>query len=378
MKLYGTKTCGYGRAVAPSQGTEQRARLLPACTGAIKVMSMKHLHSIMAAFSFLTLSISSAEAKLRVADRLKLGGDGGWDCLTFAPKSNRLYVARGDRVLVVDTATGKLVDEIKGLDGAHGVAIVDEHNRGFASSGKTNELFVFDLKTDKIEVKLKTGENPDIVHYDEASKKVLVFNGKSKDVTVVDPASLKTSGPIALGGKPEFAAGDGKGRIFVNLEDTSETVELELREMKVTRRFSLKPCEEPTGLAFDASSSHLIAACGNKMIVVLDAKSGKVLQTLPAGEGMDGLAYDSGREMVFATAGEGELIVLKKEKSGLFKNEEKLKTMKGARTLALDEKGRRLFTPTAELGPTPAPAAPGARVRPPILPDTFVVLVVAP
>lgn len=311
-----------------------------------------------------------AEGNWHEVARHAIGGDGGWDCLVNDDEARRLYIARANRVLVVDSDSGAKVSEIAGLDGAHGVALVKNLGKGFASSGKSNELFVFDLKTEKVLERIKVGENPDIVIYDEASKHVLSFNGKSHDVSVVDPATLKVVQTLALPGKPEFAVADGKGQVFVNLEDKNQTVSFSTKSMKVEKTFNLAPCEEPTGLAIDRAGQRLIVGCGNKMAATLSIQTGKVLQTFPAGDHIDGAAFDSVRKVAYVSAGEGLLTILTETPSG-FKASQSLTTVKGARTLGVDEKTGHVFLPMAKFDPPKA-----GEKRPQITPGSFALLVV--
>lgn len=321
----------------------------------------------------LTLMMSNsiwAVGKWHEIARHQIGGDGGWDCLVNDDDAHRLYIARSNRVLIVDSASGAKVTEIPGLEGAHGVALVKELNRGFASSGKTNELIAFDLATFKIIERIKVGENPDIVIFDDSSKKILSFNGKSHDMSVVDPATNKVVKTVALPGKPEFAVADGKGQIFINLEDKSQTIAVSASSMSVTKTIDLAPCEEPTGLAIDRADQILIVGCGNKLVATVGIKEGKVLQTFPAGDNIDGAAFDSNRKTAFIPSGDGMLTILTKSKSG-FTASQSLSTVKGARILAVDEKAGHVFLPMAKY----EPIKPGEK-RPQITPGTFSILVV--
>ncbi|HEY0781742.1 MAG TPA: YncE family protein, partial [Thermoanaerobaculia bacterium] len=217
-----------------------------------------------------------------VEKRLTLGGDGGWDYLIADGAARRLYVTRGTHVMIVDLDSGKQVGDIPNLSGVHGVALATDLGRGFISNGRSSEITVFDLKTDKVLATVKsTGENPDAILYDPATKQVFAFNGRSGSATVLDAATNAVKGTIALGGKPEFATSDGQGRVFVNLEDKSETLALDAKKLTVTARWPLAPCEEPSGMAIDRKRGHLLIGCGNKMAAAVDVATGKVLSTPP-------------------------------------------------------------------------------------------------
>jgi hypothetical protein len=266
---------------------------------------------------------------------------------------------------------------VTGLDGAHGVALVTEQQRGFATSGRAGEVIAFDMKTLKTIGKIKSGDNPDAIIFDRYSKRILAFNGKSHDVTAVDPLSLKVLGNLALGGKPEFAASDAQGHVFVNIEDTNELVTFDPKGLKVLARHSLKSCEEPTGLSMNAQANRLLVGCGNKMALIVEAGSGKILQPFKVGAGVDATAFDSNHKLAFVSAGEGLLSVLKEDPKG-FQVAQELRTIQGARTLAVDEKTGHVFLPFAEFAPTEAASAKanGGHQRPSMIPGTFGVLII--
>ena len=339
-------------------------------------MSMIKLSTLGAvAFLFSSLFISTSEAKeFHEITRFNLGGDGGWDWLTVDSETRRLYVARSNRVMVIDADSGKSVGEVKDLDGAHGIALAKELGIGFATSGKSNEVIVFDLKTLKVTEKIKVGEKPDAIVYDAHSKQVLAFNGKSKNASVINAETKKVTSTISLEGKPEFAVSDGLGKVFVNIEDKAELFEIDTRTSKVIKNYSLKPCEEPSGLAMDTKTRRLIVGCGNKLAVIVDAKSGKVIQTFKAGDGVDAAAFDSEHKLAFISAGEGLLTILSEDKTG-FKDLKMVPTFKSARTVAVDEKTGHVFLPMAEFKPVDA-AATVAHAKPIMVPGTFSVLVV--
>ena len=304
----------------------------------------------------------------------KPGGQGGWDYLTVDGQAHRLYVTRTDQVQVIDTDKGTLVGEVTGLDGGHGVALATEFNRGFATSGRSNAVVVFNLQTLKaVGEPVEVGQKPDAIVYDPASKHVFAFNGESDDASVIDPATDKVVATIPLGGGPEFAGADGKGTLFVNLEDRSETLAIDVQTNTVTHRWPLAPGESPSGLAVDGGKDRVFAGCHNEQMVVLDGASGKVLATPAIGQGVDACAFDPGTGFAFASCGDGTLTVVKEE-NGSFSVVEKIATKKGARTMALDPATHAVYLPAAEFEPAPTPAPGQGRVRPKLIPGSFVVL----
>jgi YVTN family beta-propeller protein len=313
-----------------------------------------------------TLAALTTGSDYRVVKTWKLGGDGGWDYLTADSDGHRLFIARSTRVMVIDTESGKLVGEIPDTPGVHGVALASEIGRGFTSNGREDTVSVFDLKSLAVEKKIKVGSGPDAILYDPFSKRVFTFNGKSHDTTAVDASRGEVAGKIELGGKPEFAATDEKGSVFVNIEDTSELVALDPQKLTVKARWKLTDCEEPTGLAIDRKNRRLFAGCsGNKKMAVVDADSGKLLASPVIGEGCDATAFDAGLGLAFASAGDGTITIIKEDNPDKFSAQQTVTTQKAARTMALDPGTHKLFTVTAKVGPRP-----DRKVEP----DSFVVL----
>jgi YVTN family beta-propeller protein len=346
-------------------------------------MQMKRLKRLWVAKASVTLvTVLLVTSGLAAADgyhvikTYKLGGDGGWDYLTLDPTSNRLYISRSTHVIVIDADSGRPVGEIPDTPGVHGIALAPEFGRGFVSNGREGTVSVFDLNSLKVLNKIKVGENPDAILYDPASKRVFTFNGRSDDVTAIDAAKGEVVGTIKVDGKPEFAASDAKGEIFVNIEDKSEVMALDPNKLEVKSRWPLAPCEEPSGLAIDRKHRRLFSGCGNKVMAIVDADSGKVVSTLPIGGGVDAAAFDPETGLAFASCGEGVLTVVREDSPDKFRVAESVATKRGARTMALDPVKHRIFLVTAEFGPPPAPTADQPRPRPAILPDSFVVLVV--
>ena len=319
----------------------------------------------------LTLSAQSVkQGQFHEIARWQLGGEGGWDYLTFDPDQNRLFIARGNRIMVVDASTGKQTGEIP-AEGAHGVALVPDQNKGFSSNGRAGTVTVFDLKTLKPITTVRVGENPDAIIYDPNSKHVLVMNGRSKDLMAIDPTNNRVSATVPLGGKLEFAAAT-KGHVYVNVEDTGEIASVDTSSWKNDHRWKLQGCEEPSGLAYDAKDNRLFTVCGNKKMLVLDAKDGKQLASVDTGGGTDAAAYDAGPDLAFASNGEGTLTVVNAGAKN-YPVVQNVQTKRGARTMTLDPKSHRLFTVTADLGP---PAE--GQSRPSVKAGTFEVLVYAP
>jgi DNA-binding beta-propeller fold protein YncE len=226
----------------------------------------------------------AAPTGYHVVGDVKIGGDGGWDYLTVDSAARRLYVSHATHVVVVDIDAGKIVGDIPDTQGVHGIAVAPELNRGFTSNGRANNVTIFDLKTLKAIGQVATGENPDSIRYDAVSGRVFTFNGRSNNSTAIEAKTGKVAGTIALGGKPEFSVADGKGMVFVNIEDTSEIVAIDAAKLSVARRYSLKPCDGPSGLAIDAKNRRLFSVCSNRLMAVSDPDSGKVLATPAIGQ----------------------------------------------------------------------------------------------
>ena len=321
-------------------------------------------------------AVGAAAPGSHVVNTYKLGGDGGWDYLTADASARRLYISRGTHVMVVDADSGKSVGDIADTPGVHGIALAPDLGRGFTSNGREGTVSIFDLKTLATSSKVKVGDNPDAILYDPATKRVFTFNGRSQDSTAIDGATGKVLGTIKLDGKPEFAASDAKGKIFVNIEDKSELVAIDPDKLQITATWPLAPCEEPSGLSIDRKNHRLFVGCGNKMMAVVDADSGKVLATPAIGDGVDATAFDDETGLAFASCGEGVLTVVKEESPDKFGVAENVPTQQGARTLALDAKTHNVFVVTAKFGPPPAATPDNPHPRRSIVPDTFVVLVV--
>ncbi len=320
----------------------------------------------------------AAEPGYHVIDKLALGGEGGWDYLTADGASHRLYVSRGSHVMVVDLETGKLAGDIPGTLGVHGIALAPELGRGFTSNGRTDNVTIFSLDTLKPIGEVRTGKNPDCILYDSASGRVFTFNGRSGDSTAFNAATGVVDGTIPLDGKPEFARSDEAGKIYVNIEDKNEVVEIDSRKLTVLRRFSLQPCQEPSGMGFDVEHHLAFSGCHNKIMTVLDTVSGQVIATVPIGAGVDGNHFDAGAGFAFSSNGDGTLTVARESAPGKFEVAQTVSTERGARTMAIDMTTHRIYLPTARFGPVPPPTQDTPHPRPTIVSDSFVIVVVGP
>ncbi|MGY4384161.1 YVTN family beta-propeller protein [Pedobacter sp. UYP24] len=273
----------------------------------------------------------------------KINGTGKWDYLLANHKNKSLYVSNGTQVNVLNMITGDSIGVISNTIGVHGIALVPNLKKGYTSNGKTGDCTVFNTVTLKEISRVKTGENPDAIFYDEYSKKVFVFNGRSNSATVINPATDKVIANIPLGGKPETGVSDRKGKIYVNIEDKNEVVCFDANTFKVLKRFKLEAGEEPSGLAIDRLNFHLFVGCANKLMLILDAVSGKTISKLPIGDGCDGVAYDAGSKLAYSSNGEGTLTVVKEISKNKFTVVENIKTAPGARTITLDETSHHVF-----------------------------------
>lgn len=323
---------------------------------------------------FQVVVFSAGPSGYHVAKKTVLGGEGGWDYLTVDSKARRVYISRGSHVMVVDADTVAVVGDIPNTNGVHGIAIAPEMDKGFISDGRDGTVTIFDIKTLKVLGTAPAGKNPDAIIYDPASKRVFAFNGSSKDATAIDAKTGEVAGTISLGGKPEFAAADEKGHVFVNIEDKSEIVQFDSNKLAVENRWSIAPGEEPSGLAIDRKNRRLFAVCGNKLMAVVNADTGKVVTTLPIGAGTDAAGFDPETGFAFSSNGEGTLTVVHEDSPDKFTVVENVPTQARARTMALDTKTHQVFVVTAEFGPAPAATAQQPRPRPPMLPGTFTLI----
>lgn len=329
-------------------------------------------------FCILVLAANScaADPGYHIIKRLKVGGEGGWDYLTVDGAARRLYISRSSHVMVIDIDTDKVVGDIPNTPGVHGIAVAPELDRGFTSNGKADTSTIFDLKTLKFLGEVKTGGNPDAIIYDPVSKRVFTFNGRSKDATVFEAVSGKVVQTIPLGGKPEFAATDGKGKVYVNIEDTNEAVEINSLNTLELRRFSLHPCEEPTGMGLDSDHHRVFSGCHNKTMTILDTTAGKVIATVTIGENVDGNGFDAGSGLAFSSNGDGTLTVVREASPANFEVVETVATQLGSRTMAIDPKTHNIYLPAALFSKPNKSAQAGSKQRPVMVTGSFEVLVV--
>ena len=297
---------------------------------------MKRNTVLLLATALLLCLPAFAQKQYKLVNTVRLGGEGGWDYLTYEKGANRLFVTRGTHVMVVDTNSLKNVGDIPDLNGIHGVALALDINKGFVSNGGDDSVTVFDLRTLKVTDKIKVGGRPDAILFEPFSKHVFTFNAKSQDSTVIDAASGKVLATIALGGKPEFPASDAKGKLFVNIEDKSEIAVIDVNNNTAATHWPLKGCEEPSALAFDVAHSRLFSGCGNKVMAVTDSASGKLVATVPIGGGVDGGAFNPKTQEVFMSCGEGTLPVIHEDSPDKYSVNQTVSTTRGARTMALD------------------------------------------
>jgi YVTN family beta-propeller protein len=323
-----------------------------------------------------TLAAADTGPGYRVLKSYVLGGTDGWDYVALDSVHHRLFVARQTRVIVLDPASGKLLGEVAGLNGAHGTAFAYDVNRGFATSGRDSTVTMFNLETYEVLGKLKADEDADAVLYDPATKRIYTMNGDAETSTVIDPAAGKVVGTIRLGGKPEFAVSAGDGMLYANLEDKASIAEIDAKALKVVREWPMAPCTSPTGLAIDRRHHRLFTGCRNRVMAISDASQGRLLATVPIGAGVDANAYDPGTAFAFSSNGDGTLTVVSEEAPGKFGVAETVPTMTGARTMALDASTHMLYLVGAKFGPLPDSTPGTGRRRPPVLPNSFSLLVV--
>ena len=336
----------------------------------------KQFFAIVLITAFAFTSKAASPVHYEVKQKFTLGGDGGWDYLTFDPAGKRLFISRGTRVMVVDPYKGSVIAEIPNTPGIHGIALAQDLNKGFTSNGRENSVTVFDLKTLKETDRIKIeGENPDAILYDASSKRVFTFNGRSKNATVIDATNNKVVATIPLDGKPEFGVADGKGMVFVNIEDKSELTSIDARKAAVANTWPLTGCEEPSGLAIDQKSRRLFPVCGNKVMAIVNADNGKVITTMPIGQGVDAAGFDPETKLAFASNGEGNLTVIHEDSPDKYSAVENAPTQRSARTMALDTTDHDVYTVAAEFDEAP-PAEGQQRPRRTMKPGTFTLLVV--
>jgi DNA-binding beta-propeller fold protein YncE len=306
----------------------------------------------------------------KVLTKYELGGEGGWDYLTADADARRLYISRGTHVMVMNLDDGKVVGDIPKTPGVHGVALAPKHKRGFTSNGSENTVTIFDMESLKETARVKVGTGPDAIFYDPFTDRVFTCNGRSKDATAINAATGEVVGTVKLEGRPEAGVSDEKGMVFINLEDKSQVAAVDAKTLEVKNRWALTPGEGPAGLAIDLNKHRLFSTCHNEKMVVMDADSGKVLDTLTIGKGTDAAAFDSSAGLAFSSNRDGTLTVVEAPADGKFHVLDNVKTQLGAKTMAFDSKTQKIFLATAQFKEAEA----GKRPMP--VPNTFVIVVV--
>lgn len=292
----------------------------------------------------------SADGGYSVIKKISISGTGSWDYLTVDEAARRLYVSHGTQVEVLDIDSLTVVGNVQKTEGVHGIAIAPESGRGFTSNGKTSTVTIFDLKTLKPIADVPTGQKPDAIIYDPATSRVFAFNGGGNSATAIDAATGKVAGTVNLDGGPEFAAADGNGYVYDNLEDESLVLKINSRDLKVEQRWPTAPCSSPSSMAMDRANHRLFLGCRSKVMAVVDADSGQVITTLPIGDHVDATAFDPATKLIFNSNGEGTITVIHQDSADKYSVVETVKTVPKAKTMALDPKTHRLFLSTAENG----------------------------
>lgn len=314
-----------------------------------------------------------------VTHTFSVGGEGGWDYVLPDAPRHRLFVARGNRFMVVDMNDGHVITEIKGFNGAHGTALVPEIGRGFATSGEDSSIIMFDMASYKPLLKIRAGDDADDIIYDPFSKRIYSFNGDANTATAVDPKRGTVAGTIPLGGKPEAGQSARNGKLYVNLVDSSQIAEVDTKTLAVTRRWSTTPCKTPVSMAIDTRSERLFVGCRSGVLAVVDYNKGAVVTTLPIGQGVDGAGWDARRRDIYASNGDGTLTVIHQDSPNKYHVVESVQTGERGRTMGLDPATHRIYIPVAKFGPVPAEStAANPRRRPPMLPGSFAIVVVEP
>ncbi len=320
----------------------------------------------------ITLLLAQSSSSYRVTHNYALDGDGSWDYIVPDPPNHRLFIARQNRVMVVDEDSGKLLGEVTGIQGAHGTAIAEATGHGFATSGNDQSVVMFDLKTFKALGRIPAAEDADAILFDSPSNRVFTLNGDAHSSTVIDPQAGKLITNIPLGGKPEYGVSAGDGKVYANLTDTSEVVEIDAKAASVARRWSTAACKQPVAMAIDPAHHRLFSGCRSGVMAVSDYQAGKVVATVPIGTGVDGAGFDATPGNAFASNADGTLTVIHQDSPDQYHVIESVQTPQGSRNMGLDSNNHRLFVASAKFGPAPA----GGRGRGPVLPGSFTLMVI--
>lgn len=318
---------------------------------------------------------AQAQSGFHLIKKTVIGGEGGWDYLSVDQENRRLFITHGTQVEVLNADTHEKVGAITDLKGVHGVLAVPGTGRGITTNGRSNTATIFDLKTLKPIVELPTGKNPDALIYDKFSKRVFIFNHSDHTATAIDVAAGKVAGTVDVGGDElEAGASDENGNIYVNLEGASEIAVFDAQTLKTKARWKISPGEEPSGLAIDVKSKRLFSVCHNEMMMVVDAENGKIISHAAIGKGVDGAAFDPETKLAFSSNGEGSITIVKESAPDQFTVMETIKTVPGARTMALDTKTHHVFVTAAQYGERPAATKENPNPRPKVVPGSFMVL----
>jgi hypothetical protein len=316
--------------------------------------------------------ISQSSSSYRITHTYLLGGEGSWDYVVPDPPHHRLFIARQNRVMVVDEDSGKLLGEVTGINGAHGTAVAESTGHGFATSGNDQSVIMFDLKTFQNLGRIPAAEDADAIIYDAPSNRVFTLNGDAHSSTVIDPKAGKPISNISLGGKPEYGASAGDGKLYANLTDTAEVVEIDAARATVVRRWPTAPCKNPVSMAIDTAHHRLFSGCRSGVMAVSDYQAGKVVATVPIGQGVDGAGYDPGSRDAFASNADGTLTVIHQDSPDQYHVAQTVGTPRFSRNMGLDPTNHRVFLAAAKFGELPV----GGRGRPAVVPGTFNVLVI--
>jgi outer membrane protein assembly factor BamB len=313
----------------------------------------------------------------RITHTYPLGGNGSWDDLVPDAAHHRVFIGRHDRVMVVDEMNGTLLGEVPDIHGAHGTAIAERSGHGFATSGDDSAVVMFELTTFKPLLRIHAAEDADAIIYDAASNRVFTFNGDAHSSTVIDPANGAVLANIDLGGKPEYGASAGDGKVYANLTDNGEVVEIDAKALRVLRRWPTAPCKNPVAMAIDVAHHRLFSGCRSGVLAISDYRAGKVVATAPIGAGVDGAAFDPSTGDAFAANADGTLTVIHQDDPDKYHVVENVKTAPGGRNMGLDPATHRVYVVSAKFGPPPAEAtAANPRRRPPIIPGSFMIMVI--
>jgi hypothetical protein len=335
---------------------------------------MRHL-ALVLPLTIVTSLVAQSSPVYRISHTYTLGGDGSWDYIVPDPPNHRLFIARQNRVMVVDEDTGTLLGEVTGIQGAHGTAVAASTGHGFATSGNDQSVVMFDLKTFNTLGRIPAAEDADAIVYDGVSNRVFTLNGDAHSSTVIDPRAGTLITNISLGGKPEYGASAGDGKVYANLTDTNEVVEIDAKAAIVARRWSTLPCKQPVSMALDTAHHRLFSGCRSGVMAVSDYSAGKVVTSLAIGTGVDGAGYDAASANAFASNADGTLTVIHQDTPDSYHVVENVPTPQAARNMGLDATNHRIFIVSAKFGPPPTGAT-GARGRGAVLPDSFTLMVI--